>query len=99
MLKRIIILSLLFLLPISQALEYRDYCSDNQTLNRFMNFTSCENVTCIDYNFTQNINCVYGCDNSTMTCNPSPTNQYLYVGLTLIGLLIVIVIVVKVSRR
>lgn len=77
------------ILPSVLALQYHDVCLNDQTLNKFMNFTACENVTCIDYNFSQNVLCEYGCDNSTMTCSPSPVQGY--------GIFIVIIIIILVS--
>jgi hypothetical protein len=99
MLKLIVIIScLLLLLPLSYALEYHDYCSDNQTLYKFMNFTSCENVTCMNYNFTQYLTCQYGCDNSTSSCNASTPYQYLYVGIALLVIGVIAIIIIKVGR-
>jgi hypothetical protein len=90
---------LLLLLPSVYALEYRDVCSSNITLKKFMNFTACENVTCVNYNFTQNIDCPYGCDTTTNVCNQSPISQYLLVGVIIMLLVFVVVVLVKVATK
>jgi hypothetical protein len=99
MYKLIPIILIVLFIPSVMALQYRNVCNDNQTLNKFMNFTACENVTCIDYNFTQNVNCEYGCDTTTNSCNQSPIYQYLTVGIILLVITIIIIIIVKVSSR
>ena len=70
------------------ALQYRDVCNDNQTLNKFMNFTACENVTCIDYNFSQLVQCQFGCDNSTNACRQAPIQEY---GIYFIGIIAILI--------
>jgi hypothetical protein len=90
-----IVLTVLFI-PSVMALQYKDVCLSNQTLNKFMNFTACENVTCIDYNYTQNIDCPYGCDTSTNKCNDNPITQYLLIGLILLIIVVIIIIIIKV---
>lgn len=71
--KLILLLMILFLLPICNALDYRNHCDNSSYLRKTMEFTSCEGNNCTDYNFTQLIQCEFGCDNSsTHQCNPSP---------------------------
>jgi hypothetical protein len=100
--RKLILVALSFvfiIIPPVLALQYRNICLDNQTLNKFMNFTSCENVTCIDYNFTQNVDCEFGCDTSSNVCRQSPINEYLLLGVILLIIVIIILILIKVSRR
>ena len=76
---KIAILSILaFLISFNAVLsiEYEEICIDNVTLSRYMNFTSCENDVCTDYNFTQYKTCEFGCDNVTNVCRKAEIYEY-----------------------
>ena len=84
--KLLIPLMILLLLPFSNAIGYENICIDNTTLEKFMNFTSCEGNTCTIYNFTQYVSCEFGCDNVTHNCRQPKIVEYSYFGIGLLGL-------------
>jgi len=89
MLKIITLLSILLLLPICNALDYKNHCDNTSYLRKTMEFTSCEGNNCTDYNFTQLIECEFGCDNVTHNCRqPKITEYSWYFG----GLIVVMII-------
>jgi len=98
--RKLMVISLIifFFSPVL-ALQYRNTCDNDQTLNKFMNFTACENVTCIDYNFTQLVQCEFGCDNSTQTCRQSPINEYSNYFFVLIGIIIIVGVIWALYKR
>lgn len=76
MLKLITLLSILLLLPIVNALDYKNHCDNTSFLRKTMEFTSCEGNNCTDYNFTQLVECEFGCDNVTHNCRKAQIYEY-----------------------
>ena len=96
-LKIIAIMIILLCLPFVNALDYLNSCDDNETLRKTMTFQACESSNCTTYNFTQLLNCKFGCDNiSTHQCNPSPyswnLNFLIIFGVILIALIFLFII-------
>lgn len=67
----IILVTVCLLSNIAFASNTLTNCSTNMTLQK--NTSIFYNSTW--YNFTENINCDYGCDNTTNTCNPPEYQQ------------------------
>jgi hypothetical protein len=82
-----------------KILHNHNVCVDNETLahNITYQITIDQNQSTVNMWVTEP--CEFGCDNSTERCNDSPINQYLYIGIVLLALIIIIAIIVKVSRR
>lgn len=70
------IISCLFIINTVFALDYRDICLTNTTLQKSINFTTCEEGNCTDYNFTQTKICEFGCDNVTHSCRQPQIVEY-----------------------
>jgi hypothetical protein len=101
MLKKIILLSMLFLIPIQVlALDiWNNQCLDNITLRSYTNYTACNSTSCDYGNNSFYKDCEFGCDSSTQSCNSSPINQYLFVGVALLIIIFVLIVIIKVARR
>lgn len=95
--KLILLIPLIFLTIVSSvtALQYRNICSNNQTLNKFMNFTACETGNCTIYNFSQDVQCEFGCDNVTNSCRQSTITEYGYYFGFIVCLVIIAGIILK----
>lgn len=95
MLKLLPISIILFLLPVAHALDYKNHCDNTSYLRKTMEFTSCEGNTCTDYNFTQLIECEFGCDNVTHNCRQPKIIEYSSYVIALFALLVGLGIMVK----
>ena len=73
-LKIIFLLSLL-MIPSVNALAYINTCLNDSYLEKQMLFTHCGS-NCTDYNFTQVIECGFGCDNVTHVCREARVTEY-----------------------
>jgi hypothetical protein len=75
------------------------YCSDNMTLIKDISYSFNEAGVWSNYSKPMNIYCEYGCNNGTIffhaDCNPSPTYNYLYAILIIIGIFIVALYVLR----
>ena len=91
----VLILLILLFIPMVYSLDFEEKCYNTTHYEKFTEFTSCENNTCTDYNFSQIYECQFGCDNVTESCRKPEIEEYgLYV-LIFFGLLIIIGVVIK----
>lgn len=97
--KLILCLLILLMLPAALSFEWENSCINNVTLQRSLNYTNCNSTVCDIGNSTFYKDCEFGCDISTQSCNASLFDQYLFVGLGLLALIIIIVILIKVAKR
>ena len=88
--KIIIFIIILLMLPFVNALDYLNLCDNTSYLKKTLEFTACSGVNCTVYNFTQYVNCGFGCDNATDTCRESPIKEYTNYFLAIVGILIII---------
>ena len=95
-----LIIAMFFLMPdLALALDYRNSCDNTSYLRKTMEFTSCEGNNCTDYNFTQFVECRFGCDNVTHVCRQSEIEEYGMFGLYIIGGLILLGILVIILKK
>lgn len=97
-----LILMTLFIMamfPSVLGLQYRNICNNEYTLNKFMNFTACENVTCINYNFSQVVQCEFGCDNVTQSCRSSSITEYGYYFISIIAIIVIFGVIYALYKR
>jgi hypothetical protein len=90
------LISILLFITSVTALEWEKTCSDSQTLNYYMNFTSCEGNNCTIYNISQTKLCKYGCENTTDSCKPNTLEGYGIIILILVVIAVLIIIFIKV---
>ena len=70
-------------------IELNKTCQGNN-LYIYAEWEQCEGGTCTVNNHTQNQTCPYGCDQTSLKCNPPDYMIYVYV---IIGIIILIVVV------
>ena len=69
-------------------------CLDNSTIQIATNFT----LGNISKPFTATSVCQYGCDLANNVCNPSPFDLSLIVGGAVIGIILLIIIILRLSK-
>jgi hypothetical protein len=82
-----------------KKLHNHNKCIDNQTLSHNITYLIQidQNESTINMYVTEP--CEYGCDNSTMTCNTNPSNQYVTYAIILLIIGIIILVTIKVIKR
>lgn len=62
------IVLMIILIPSAMGVIKTVDCFNNNTLRKYTNLSYCNGTTCFDYNLTEYVNCIYGCDDARMIC-------------------------------
>lgn len=90
--------AILFLLTISSVVlaDSSFECLDNTTLEREYNYSITIDGVNQNITVTKNMDCMYGCDNVTNTCDPNPVDRTVYFGVLVMVLLFCMVWIIRV---
>jgi len=88
----------LFVIDAVFGLTYRNYCVNTSYLQKSMDFTYCDS-SCSDYNFTQLLECEFGCDNVTHVCRQAQIYEYASFFQAIVIILLIIGIIIYLFRR
>lgn len=89
--KKITLLCLGVLLSLTMVNAYTNQtCTGNYTLEIIQRFNVSVNNSLETYEIIEDKFCNWGCDSTTNKCSPNPVNQYILIGIIVVGLFILL---------